>query len=119
MTMGAAGGDSDALWAAVGDPTRRRLLDALLTRGKATATALSGELPVTRQAVAKHLTVLGRAGLVDGRRDGREMLYTVRPERLDEVSRAMARVAAGWERRLAAIKHLAESAHGESEADER
>lgn len=73
---------------------------------------------MTRQAVAKHLTVLGRAGLVDGRRDGREVLYTVRPERLDEVSRAMERVAAGWDQRLAEIKRLAESAHAESKTDE-
>ena len=108
--MIAAGRDADALWAAVGDPTRRRLLDALLTRGEATATTLSGELPVTRQAVAKHLAVLSRAGLVAGRREGREVLYAVRPDRLDEVSQVMARVAADWDRRLVAIKRLAESA---------
>lgn len=116
--MSARRREGDALWAAVGDPTRRRLVDALLTLGEATATTLSGELPVTRQAVAKHLTVLARAGLVDGRREGREMLYAVRPDRLDEVSQAMARVAAGWDQRLAAIKGLAESAHAETTADE-
>jgi ArsR family transcriptional regulator, cadmium/lead-responsive transcriptional repressor len=115
--MRPGGRDGDYLWAAVGDPTRRRLLDALLTLGEATATTLSAQLPVTRQAVAKHLTVLGRAGLVDGRRDGREVLYTVRPERLDEVSRAMARVAADWDQRLATIKRLAESARAEPKAD--
>jgi ArsR family transcriptional regulator, cadmium/lead-responsive transcriptional repressor len=116
--MSAAGREGDALWAAVGDPTRRRLLDALLRLGEATATTLAGELPVTRQAVAKHLAVLARTGLVDGRRDGREVLYAVRPARLDEVSQAMARVAAGWDERLAAIKRLAESAHAEAKADE-
>src|SRR6185437_13182056 len=56
--------EDDALWAAVGDPTRRQLLDALLARGGASATALAADLPVTRQAVAKHLAVLDRAGLV-------------------------------------------------------
>jgi DNA-binding transcriptional ArsR family regulator len=111
------GREGDALWAAVGDPTRRRLLDALLTLEEATATTLSGELPVTRQAVAKHLAVLDRAGLVAGRRDGREVLYAVRPERLDEVSRAMARISADWDQRLASIKRLAESAHPETKAD--
>jgi DNA-binding transcriptional ArsR family regulator len=116
--MSAGGREGDALWAAVGDPTRRRLLDALLTLGEATATTLAGELPVTRQAVSKHLAVLGRAGLVDGRRNGREVLYVVRLGRLDEVSQAMARVAAGWDQRLAAIKRLAESAHAETEPDE-
>lgn len=54
----------DELWAAIGDPTRRRLLDLLLADGSGTATSLSGHLPVTRQAVAKHLGVLERAELV-------------------------------------------------------
>ncbi|HEY2477184.1 MAG TPA: metalloregulator ArsR/SmtB family transcription factor [Solirubrobacterales bacterium] len=109
--MAAAGREDDALWAAVGDPTRRQLLDALLASGEASATALAAELPVTRQAVAKHLAVLDRAGLVAGRRDGREVLYAVRPDRLDEVSRDLARVASSWDRRLGTIKHLAEAAH--------
>jgi ArsR family transcriptional regulator, cadmium/lead-responsive transcriptional repressor len=100
----------DPLWAAVADPTRRRLLDALLTRGPASATTLSAMLPVTRQAVAKHLAVLDSAGLVHCTRGGREMLYTVRLDRLTEASRAMTQIAAGWEDRLAAIKRLAESA---------
>ncbi len=107
--MSAGGREGDALWAAVGDPTRRQLLDVLLAHGEATATALSRELPVTRQAVTKHLRVLDRAGLVDERRDGREVLYAVRPARLDDVSRALARIAQSWDRRLAAIKSLAES----------
>lgn len=111
--MSRAGRESDALWAAVGDPTRRQLLDVLLALGEATATTLAGELPVSRQATAKHLAVLERAGLVNGSRDGRKVRYTVRPDRLDEVSQAMARVADGWERRLAAIKRLAESAQRE------
>jgi ArsR family transcriptional regulator, cadmium/lead-responsive transcriptional repressor len=99
----------DPLWAAVADPTRRRLLDALLMSGAASATTLAGALPMTRQAVAKHLAVLDRAGLVEGTRGGREMLYTVRPDRLNDASRAIANIAAGWEDRLAAIKLLAES----------
>jgi len=115
--MSAAGREADALWAAVGDPTRRRLLDSLLASGTATATTLAGELPVTRQAVTKHLQVLARAGLVNGRREGREVHYTVRPERLDEVSRAMATVSANWDRRLAAIKRLAETAHAQTKPD--
>ncbi len=111
--MGGAGREGDALWAAVGDPTRRQLLDALLAHGEATATALAAELPVSRQAVAKHLAVLDRAGLVDGRKEGREVRYAVRAERLDEVGRTMARVAAAWDRRLARIKALAEDAAAE------
>ena len=100
----------DELWAAVGDPTRRRVLDVLLDRGEATATVVAGELPVTRQAVAKHLAVLDRAGLVEGRRHGREMRFAVRPERLDAAARSMAEVAAAWDTRLHAIKRIAEAA---------
>jgi DNA-binding transcriptional ArsR family regulator len=108
--MSSLAGEIDELWSAVADPTRRRVLDLLLTRGEATATLLAGELPVTRQAVAKQLSVLDRAGLVEGRRRGREMRYAVRPERLDAAARSMARVAADWDRRLAAIKRIAEAA---------
>jgi DNA-binding transcriptional ArsR family regulator len=103
------GGEEDELWAAVADPTRRKLLDVLLARGEATATALAAELPVTRQAVAKHLAVLDRAGLVERQQRGREVRYTVRPERLDAAAESMAEVAAEWDQRLAAIKRLAES----------
>lgn len=100
--------EDDELWDAVADPMRRRLLDVLLTQGEGTATSLAAELPITRQAVAKHLTVLDRAGLVDASRRGREVRYAVRPERLDAATRAMARIAAQWDERLAAIKRIAE-----------
>ena len=117
--MRRGGDDGDELWAAVADPTRRRLLDALLAHGEATATTLAGELPVTRQAVAKHLTVLEQAGLVESRRVGREVLYAVRPERLDAASEWFARVAAEWDRRLGAIKRLAESSARERTSKQR
>lgn len=104
-------GRPDELWAAVADPTRRRLLDVLLARGEATATALAAELPVTRQGIAKHLAVLDRAGLVEARRQGREVLYAVRPDELDAATRWMAQVAAEWDARLNTIKRLAEERH--------
>lgn len=113
----AALAEEDALWAAVADPTRRRVLDALLQQGEATTTTLALGLPVTRQAVAKHLMVLDRVGLVQGRRRGREVRYAVMPERLDEAAEAMARVAAQWDRRLARIKRIAESVQAESGID--
>jgi DNA-binding transcriptional ArsR family regulator len=109
--------EDDALWAAVADPTRRRVLDALLERGEATTTTLAQGLPVTRQAVAKHLAVLNRVGLVAGQRRGREMRYAVQPERLDDAAEAMAHVAAQWDRRLARIKRLAESVQAEAGID--
>lgn len=116
MTATAAVED-DALWVAVADPTRRRVLDAVLEHGEATTTTIAAELPVTRQAVAKHLVVLNRVGLVAGRRHGREVRYAVRPERLDDAAEAMARVAAQWDRRLARIKRLAESVQAEAGID--
>jgi len=115
--MAAAVAEDDGLWAAVADPTRRRVLDAILERGEATTTALADGLPVTRQAVAKHLVVLNRVGLVTGRRRGREVRYTVQPERLDDAAGAMARVAQQWDRRLARIKRLAEAVQAEAGTD--
>lgn len=105
----------DDLWSAVGDPTRRRMLDVLVDRGAATATVLAGELPVTRQAVAKHLAVLDRAGLVEGKREGREVRYAIRPQRLAAATRSMAQVAAEWNARLRAIKRIAEAAAREQQ----
>jgi DNA-binding transcriptional ArsR family regulator len=117
--MSALAAERDELWSAVAEPTRRRVLDVLLDRGEATATALAGELPVTRQAVAKHLVVLDRAGLVEGRRRGREVRYAVRPDRLDVAARSMAQVAAEWDARLAAIKRIAEAAAAAQHDDAR
>lgn len=98
----------DAVLAALADPTRRRLLDVLAQQGQASATALAGRLPVSRQAVVKHLRVLEGADLVSGVRAGREVLYRVRPRGLDASARWMADLAATWDRRLAALKHAAE-----------
>ncbi len=99
----------DELVEAVADSSRRRVLDLLLARGELTPTALAAELPFTRQAVAKHLAVLDRAGLVEGTRHGREVRYAVRPEHLDVAVRAMAKVAARWDARLEAIKKASEA----------
>lgn len=98
----------DDLLEAVADSSRRQVLDLILAHGEATPTALAAELPFTRQAVAKHLAVLDRAGLVEGRRAGREIRYSVKPEHLDVAARAMARVAARWDARLETIKRMAE-----------
>lgn len=99
----------DELWEAVADPSRRKVLDLVLAHGQATPTMLAAELPFTRQAVAKHLAVLARAGLVEASRHGREVRYTVCAGRLDAAARAMADAAARWDQRLHAIKSLAES----------
>lgn len=100
----------DSVLIALADPTRRQLLDLLAVHGEATATTLAEQLPVSRQAVVKHLTVLDAAGLVSGRRMGREVRYAVRPAALDATARWMAALATDWDRRLAAIKRAAEAA---------
>jgi DNA-binding transcriptional ArsR family regulator len=110
--MTAEGEEADRLWAAIADPVRQQLLDIILASGDATATALARDLPITRQGIAKHLAVLERAGLVQATRSGREVRFTVREDRLDEATRRMARIVARWDRRLAAIKHIAESETG-------
>ncbi|WP_405899422.1 metalloregulator ArsR/SmtB family transcription factor [Streptomyces sp. NBC_00727] len=100
----------DSVLGALADPTRRQLLDLLAAQGEATATTLAERLPVSRQAVVKHLAVLEAAGLVSGGRVGREVRYAVRPAALDATARWMASLAAYWDRRLANIKRVAEAA---------
>jgi ArsR family transcriptional regulator, cadmium/lead-responsive transcriptional repressor len=99
----------DELWSAVGDPTRRRMLDLLLTDGGGTATTLSEQLPVTRQAVAKHLGVLDRVGLVHVTPSGRERLYQVDQVQLARAVAQLASVGATWDARLHRIKRIAEA----------
>jgi DNA-binding transcriptional ArsR family regulator len=103
--------DADRLWAALADPTRQQLVDLILARGGATATALARDVPITRQGIAKHLAVLERAGLVEPSRAGREVRFTVRRDRLDTATRHMAQILDKWDQRLAAIKDLAEAEH--------
>jgi DNA-binding transcriptional ArsR family regulator len=104
----------DELWSAVADPSRRRVLDLLVSNGEVSASWLAGRVPFSRQAVSKHLVVLERAGLISRRKQGREVLYRVQPDRLDQATQAMSELAAQWDRRLAAIKRLAEAAHAEA-----
>ena len=99
----------DELWSAVGDPTRRRMLDLLLGDGVATATSLSERLPVTRQAVAKHLGVLDRAGLVRSTAAGREKRYHVDEAQLARAVSQLSSVGAAWDARLQRIKRIAEA----------
>jgi DNA-binding transcriptional ArsR family regulator len=116
--MSAPTAEADRLWSAIGDPTRRRVLDLILDRGEASATVLAGELPVTRQAVVKHLGVLDRAGLVQASRHGREVRYRVRPQRLNAATRSLAQVAQEWDARLQGIKRIAEAVAREQRRQE-
>jgi DNA-binding transcriptional ArsR family regulator len=112
MTVGV---HDDALWEAMADPTRRDLLDLLVTHGRSTATSLTEDMPVSRQAVSKHLNVLERVGLIEGRRRGREVHYRVREQRMADATSELSEVANRWNRRLRSIKQLAEQAHAEAE----
>lgn len=109
--MSAAVADpAPAVFAALADPTRWRLLGTLAEQGEGTATTIAAELPVSRPAVIKHLVILDRAGLVSRRRAGREVRYRVEPARLDETARRISALAVAWDTRLAALKALAEDA---------
>lgn len=99
----------DELWSAIGDPTRRRMLDLLLADGAGTATSLSHQLPVTRQAVAKHLAVLDRVGLVHVTPAGRERRYEVDEAQLARAVAQLAEVGSTWDARLRRIKRIAEA----------
>jgi DNA-binding transcriptional ArsR family regulator len=99
---------TEEVFVALADPTRRQVLDLLASRGGGTATTLAAELPISRIAVIKHLAVLDRAGLVESRRQGREVRFAVRPEQLQATARWLSRLAADWDGRLAATKRMAE-----------
>jgi DNA-binding transcriptional ArsR family regulator len=99
----------DEVFTALSDPTRREVLRSLSERPDLTASRLAGELPITRQAVTKHLAALQRAGLVQPRREGRETRYVLTPAPLADAMEWMTEVGATWDQRLA---RLAERAAG-------
>jgi DNA-binding transcriptional ArsR family regulator len=94
----------DAVFAALADPTRRSILRAVAERGPVTATTLSDTLPITRQAVAKHLSQLRQAGLVTADRAGRETRFTAATEPLDELATWANQAGKRWDTRLAKLR---------------
>jgi len=101
--------DVSEVLTALADPTRRMLLEKLSVRGEATATALAGDLPISRQAVVQHLNVLDKVGLVRGRRLGREHRFIVCTKPLAATVQWMEKLSQQWDRRLIAIKKIAEA----------
>jgi DNA-binding transcriptional ArsR family regulator len=97
-----------AVFLALADPSRRHLLDTLARKGPATVTELAEGLPITRQAVAKHLTQLTEAGLVEpGEPDGRRVPYRLRPEPMRAAHAWLGVLANRWDDRLSALRgHL-------------
>jgi DNA-binding transcriptional ArsR family regulator len=102
--------DLGALFAALADPTRRQVIRSLSGAEPVTASRLAAELPITRQAIAKHLGALERAGLVEPRREGRETRYRLTPEPLDGAIAWMEEVGARWDRSLAKLSERARRA---------
>jgi DNA-binding transcriptional ArsR family regulator len=103
------GANVDRVFAALADPTRRQLLEELGRRPAATATMLAARVPVSRQAVAKHLATLRHSRLVTSRRVGKEVLFSVRPDELAATASWMTRLASTWQERLQLLKQTAES----------
>ncbi len=112
------GAGTEALVAAVTEPTRRQMLDLLLERGVSTATALADGLPISRQAVSKHLAVLARVGLVEGEKSGRELRYRLNVDRLDRAAQSLGELSEAWDQRLVRIKRIAEQAAAEQAKNE-
>ena len=95
------------IFAALADPTRRQLVSWLAAR-PATATELAQRLPISRQAVAKHLDVLGEARLIARERSGRDVRYSLDAQRLATASEWLATGSARWETRLQRLKSYVE-----------
>ncbi|HEX6723639.1 MAG TPA: metalloregulator ArsR/SmtB family transcription factor [Gaiella sp.] len=98
-----------AVFVALADPSRRTIVERLAHAGRATPTELAGELPMTRQAVAKHLATLEHAGLVRARREGRQTVYRPDPAPLRDATAWMDRVGAEWDARLEALARHVDS----------
>jgi DNA-binding transcriptional ArsR family regulator len=95
---------TDQVFAALSDRTRRDVLELIGDQGEASATQLARSLPVSRQAINKHLASLAAAGLVADRRAGREVLYRLTPAPMSEAMGWMATVGGEWDARLGALR---------------
>lgn len=99
------------VFAALADATRRHVVETLVRDGSTSVPALSAALPITRQAIAKHLAALGEAGLIEragGNRTGREVRYRLRPGALRPASAWLDETAAAWDERLTRLKRSVE-----------
>lgn len=103
------GGDAAPVFAALGDPTRLRLVGRLSTEGPLSIAKLSEDAGVTRQAVTKHLHALADAGLLRGSRSGRERIWELEPRRLERARRYLDHLSAEWEAALARLQAFVEA----------
>lgn len=95
---------ADSVFEALGDATRRRLVAELSALGGASSTDLARRLPISRQAVSKHLDLLSEAGLVSSRRSGRAVVYRLTPEPFTDAMSWMTQVGSAWDERLDALR---------------
>ncbi len=96
------------VFAALGDPTRLRLVAALCAGSALSIAQLTAGTAITRQAVTKHLEVLADAGLVRDIRHGRERRWELEPSKLDEARRSLEAIARQWDQALARLKKFVE-----------
>jgi len=101
--------DEDAVWAAITEPSRRLLIELLSIHGSLSASRLALNVPFSRQAVAKHLEVLEKSGIVHHWKQGKEVLFALQEDRLLEVSKVMRETSSRWEQRLQRLKTVTES----------
>ena len=94
----------DLVFSALADPTRRRVLRLVAEKGPASATTLERELPVSRQAIVKHLVALKAAGLVSGERQGQEVRYGLVPQPLDDAAAWLMAIGSRWDERLLRLR---------------
>ncbi len=104
----------DAVFNALADPTRRRMLERLARGGTVTASGMAEKFPISRQAVAKHLAALRSANLVNSERVGRETHYRLHPDSLNDAARWIQTVSAEWDHRLEALRRTLETRPGRS-----
>lgn len=96
--------DPQPLLVALADPTRRAVFERLNSEGPASASKLASELPISRQAIAKHLNLLDSVGLVDRREEGRQVVYSARVAPLHDVATWLETVGEEWDTRLEKLK---------------
>jgi DNA-binding transcriptional ArsR family regulator len=96
--------DPQPLLAALADPTRKAVYERLSAEGPASASRLAADMPVSRQAIAKHLSQLSSVGLVGSSQQGREVVYEARIEPLHEMTEWIDTVGSAWDARLGRLR---------------
>lgn len=102
--VGVVRGDAGSVFSALADPTRRQIVEWLSAEGTGTATELASRLPISRQAVTRHLSELERAGVVVSVKSGRERLYRFEAAPLADAQRWLSDRTSRWDRTLERLR---------------